>query len=88
MVATIVPFGSEMYFATLLSLNKYNNFLLLMAASTGNVLGSVFNWICGYYVNYFIKKSWFPIKQNKYKKELNYLINMENGHYYCLGFHL
>ena len=24
MVATIVPFGSEMYFATLLSLNKYN----------------------------------------------------------------
>ncbi|PPR50894.1 MAG: Inner membrane protein YqaA [Alphaproteobacteria bacterium MarineAlpha5_Bin5] len=68
MVATIVPFGSEMYFATLLSLNKYNNFLLLMAASTGNVLGSVFNWICGYYVNYFIKKSWFPIKQNKIQK--------------------
>ena len=68
MVATIVPFGSEMYFATLLSLNKYNNFLLLMVASTGNVLGSVFNWICGYYVNYFIKKSWFPIKQNKIQK--------------------
>jgi len=68
MVATIVPFGSEMYFATLLSLNKYNNLLLLIAASIGNVLGSVFNWVCGYYVNYFIKKSWFPIKKDKIVK--------------------
>ena len=68
MVATIVPFGSEVYFATLLSLEKYNNVLLLVSASVGNVLGSVFNWICGYYINYFIKKSWFPIKQDKIKK--------------------
>ncbi len=68
MVATIVPFGSEIYFATLLSLNKYNNLLLLIAASIGNVLGSVFNWICGYYVNYFIKKPWFPIKKDKIVK--------------------
>ena len=68
MVATIVPFGSEMYFATLLSLNNYNNLLLLIAASTGNVLGSVFNWVCGYYVNYFIKKPWFPIKKEKIEK--------------------
>ena len=68
MVATIVPFGSEVYFATLLSLGKYNNFLLLVSASVGNVLGSVFNWICGYYINYFVKKSWFPIKQDKIKK--------------------
>ena len=68
MVATIVPFGSEVYFATLLSLGKYNNFLLLVSASVGNVLGSVFNWVCGYYINYFIKKSRFPIKQDKIKK--------------------
>ena len=56
MVATIVPFGSEMYFGTLLSLGKYNNFFLLVAASLGNIMGSVFNWVCGYYVNYFVKK--------------------------------
>ena len=68
MVATIVPFGSEVYFATLLSLGKYNNVLLLVSASVGNVLGSVFNWICGYYINYFVKKSWVPIKQDKIKK--------------------
>ena len=68
MVATIVPFGSEVYFGTLLSLGKYNNFLLLIAASLGNILGSVFNWVCGYYVNYFIKKPWFPIKENKIQR--------------------
>ena len=42
--------------------------MLLIVASIGNVLGSVFNWVCGYYVNYFIKKSWFPIKQDKIAK--------------------
>ena len=61
MVATIIPFGSEAYFITLLSLEKYNNFILFVVASVGNVLGSLFNWICGFYINFFIKKSWFPI---------------------------
>ena len=61
MVATIVPFGSEAYFVTLLSMDKYNDLLLIIAASLGNILGSVFNWICGHYVNYFIKKPWFPL---------------------------
>ena len=68
MFATIIPFGSEMYFTTLLSLGKYNSFLLLVSVSIGNVLGSVFNWVCGYYVNYFIKKPWFPITRKKIKK--------------------
>ncbi len=68
MVATIIPFGSELYFASLLPLDKYNNLLLLISASIGNILGSVFNWLCGYYVNYFIKKPWFPIKKNKIQK--------------------
>ena len=61
MVATIIPFGSEAYFITLLTIGKYNHFFLLTAASLGNILGSLFNWICGYYINYFIKKPWFPI---------------------------
>ena len=61
MVATIIPFGSEAYFITLLSLEKYNHFILFVVASVGNVLGSLFNWICGFYINFFIKKSWFPI---------------------------
>jgi membrane protein YqaA with SNARE-associated domain len=61
MVATIIPFGSEVYFITLLSLEKYNHFILFLVVSVGNILGSLFNWICGFYINFFIKKSWFPI---------------------------
>ena len=74
MVATIIPFGSEVYFITLLSLDKYNSLLLLTVASIGNILGSLFNWICGYYINYFIKKSWFPIN-NKMIDRGNKLFN-------------
>ena len=73
-MATIIPFGSEAYFITLLSLGKYNGFLLLTAASIGNILGSLFNWICGYYINYFIKKSWSPIN-NKIINRGNKIFN-------------
>ena len=68
MVATIIPFGSEIYFASLLAMDNNNSLLLLIAASTGNILGSVFNWICGYYTAYFIQKKWFPINQNQIDK--------------------
>jgi membrane protein YqaA with SNARE-associated domain len=61
MVATIIPFGSEAYFISLLSLEKYNHFILFFVVSVGNVLGSLINWVCGFYINFFIKKSWFPI---------------------------
>ena len=68
MVATIIPFGSEIYFASLLAMDNNNSLLLLIAASTGNILGSAFNWICGYYAAYFIQKKWFPINQNQIDK--------------------
>ena len=74
MVATVIPFGSEAYFITLLSLGEYNHFFLLIAASIGNVLGSLFNWFCGFYVNYFIKKSWVPLN-NKMIDRGNKLFN-------------
>ena len=61
MVATIIPFGSEAYFITLLSLEKYNHIILFFVVSVGNVLGSLFKWVCGFYINFFIKRSWFPI---------------------------
>ena len=74
MVATIIPFGSEIYFASLLALDNNNSLLLLIAASIGNILGSVFNWICGYYAVYFIQKKWFPINQNQINKATNFFL--------------
>ena len=68
MVATIVPFGSEAFLVSLIMIDKYNIFILLFAASLGNILGSVFNWICGYYSIYFIRKKWFPISKKKMDK--------------------
>lgn len=65
MVATIIPFASEAYFVTLILLNKYNIWFLLISASLGNILGSVVNWILGYYTKYLIIKKWFPITQKK-----------------------
>ena len=74
MVATIIPFGSEIYFASLLAMDNNNSLLLLIAASIGNILGSVFNWICGYYAVYFIQKKWFPINQNQINKATNFFL--------------
>jgi len=68
MVATIVPFGSEAFLVSLILIDKYNVFILLFAASLGNILGSVLNWICGYYSIYFIRKKWFPISKKKMDK--------------------
>ena len=74
LVATIIPFGSEMYFATLLAMDNYNSLLLLIVASVGNILGSVFNWICGYYATYIVRKKWFPINQNQITKGTNFFL--------------
>ena len=74
MVATIIPFGSEIYFASLLAMDNNNSLLLLIAAATGNILGSVINWICGYYAAYFIQKKWFPINQTQIDKAANFFL--------------
>ena len=68
MVATIIPFGSEIYLAKLIIENKHNILLLLIFASLGNILGSVVNWVFGYYSSYFIRKKWFPINKKKIDK--------------------
>jgi membrane protein YqaA with SNARE-associated domain len=44
LAATILPFSSELSLAGLISTSNFNNLLLLIVASLGNVLGSVVNW--------------------------------------------
>ena len=41
---------------------NYDSLLLLIVASFGNVLGSVFNWALGLYSRNLITKKWFPFK--------------------------
>jgi membrane protein YqaA with SNARE-associated domain len=49
----------------LLNTGSYSSPLLIGTASLGNILGSVFNWLLGFYLLKYLKKKWFPFKQNQ-----------------------
>jgi len=53
LAATLIPAQSEAVFVRLLWAGAHPVWLLLVVATVGNVLGSVVNWICGRYLNYF-----------------------------------
>jgi membrane protein YqaA with SNARE-associated domain len=66
--ATILPASSGLTLASLLSINDYNTIGLLISASFGNILGSIFNWCLGFYLLKYIDNKWFPFKQNQINK--------------------
>ena len=68
LAATILPFSSELTLAGLVATSNYDNLLLLIVASLGNVLGSVVNWILGFYSRKLSKKKWFPLKDEQIEK--------------------
>ena len=68
LAATILPFSSELTLAGLIATSSYDNLLLLIVASLGNILGSVVNWILGFYSRNLSKKKWFPFKDQQIKK--------------------
>ena len=68
LAATFLPFSSELTLAGLVATSNYDNLLLLIVASLGNVLGSVINWILGFYSRKLSKKKWFPFKDEKIEK--------------------
>jgi len=65
LAATILPFSSELTLAGLIATSNYDNFLLLIVASFGNVLGSVVNWVLGFYSRNLTTKKWFPFKDKQ-----------------------
>ena len=65
LAATILPFSSELTLAGLIATSNYDNLLLLIVASFGNVLGSVVNWILGFYSRNLTTKKWFPFKDKQ-----------------------
>ena len=68
LAATILPFSSELTLAGLISTSNYDNLLLLVFASFGNVLGSVFNWGLGFYSRNLTIKKWFPFKETQIER--------------------
>jgi membrane protein YqaA with SNARE-associated domain len=65
LAATILPFSSELTLAGLIATSNYDNLLLLIVASFGNVLGSVANWVLGFYSRNLTTKKWFPFKDKQ-----------------------
>jgi|TARA_B110000259_G_scaffold183013_1_gene227621 membrane protein YqaA with SNARE-associated domain len=65
LAATIFPLSSELTLASLLYTSEYNSFALIIAASLGNILGSIFNWLLGLYLFEYIYKKWFPFKEKQ-----------------------
>ena len=72
LAATILPFSSELTLAGLISTSNYDNLLLLIVASFGNVLGSVVNWALGFYSRNLTTKKWFPFKETQLEKSSIY----------------
>jgi membrane protein YqaA with SNARE-associated domain len=65
LAATILPFSSEITLAGLIATSNYDNLLLLIIASLGNVLGSILNWLLGFYSRNFTTKKWFPFNEKQ-----------------------
>ena len=68
LAATILPASSELTLAGLLTTKDYNASALLISASLGNILGSVFNWFLGFYLLQSINKKWLPLNQTQINK--------------------
>ncbi len=65
LAATILPFSSELTLAGLIATSDYDNLLLLIVASFGNVLGSVVNWALDLILETLLQKSGFHLKKYK-----------------------
>ena len=61
LAATLLPAQSELTLAGLLAAGRYDPWLLVLAATAGNVLGSLVNWAIGRFLNGHRDRKWFPV---------------------------
>lgn len=61
LAATVLPAQSEIVLVALQESGRYNPVALFLAATTGNVLGSVVNWAMGWQVARYRDRRWFPV---------------------------
>ena len=58
---SILPMQSEAVLAAMLLTSDHAPWLLVLAASIGNILGSVINWLLGRGIERFRDRRWFPV---------------------------
>lgn len=70
--ATLLPAFSEIALAALLNSGKGIPLLLFLAATLGNVAGSITNWWLGVGLSRFEHKRWFPFKTDTITRATNH----------------
>ena len=68
LAATILPLSSELVLSTMLLIDSFNKYLLLVVASFGNILGSSVNWYLGKKILIFKDMKWFPANERQIAK--------------------
>ncbi len=81
--ATLLPGGSEAALLLLAAEGKYSLTLLLLVASTGNVLGSLVNYALGRYALHYQHKRWFPVSPKHLQRSQDWFSRW--GKYAVLG---
>lgn len=61
LAATILPGASEALLVGLLLSGTGEAWAVLAAATVGNTLGSIANWICGRFLGHYRDRRWFPV---------------------------
>lgn len=59
--ATILPFYSEVLLVGMVS-RGYDPLWLWVAATAGNTLGAVVNWVLGRWLAHYSDRRWFPVR--------------------------
>ena len=72
LAATILPLSSEIVLTTMLLTNLFEKSILLVIASSGNILGSIFNWYLGKKITIFQDRKWFPVSPEQLNKSQKY----------------
>lgn len=72
--ATILPAQSEAVLAGLIVAGAQSVWLLVAVASTGNILGSLTNWLLGRGIERFRHYRWFPVSECELKRSQAFYI--------------
>ena len=64
--------SSEIVLTTMLLTNLFEKNILLVIASSGNILGSIFNWYLGKKITIFQDRKWFPVSPEQLNKSQKY----------------
>lgn len=61
LAATVLPLSSEVVLGAALADESLSRWLLWTAATAGNTLGAVVNWVMGRFAAHFRNRHWFPV---------------------------